>query len=64
MMESDNIYMITPTTWNPHCDSYATNEENITDWEGNIIERKHRAKYLLSEIEENTAMTASLPNLQ
>lgn len=42
------------------CDLYATNEDNIIDWQGNIIERKDRAKYLMSEVSENVAMTASL----
>ena len=60
MMASDDVYLLTPTTFNPHCDSFARNEENITDWQGNIIDKRHRQQYIISEIEENTAMTASM----
>eukprot|EP00957_Ditylum_brightwellii_P157937 12021729-Ditylum_brightwellii.AAC.1 len=35
-------HAITPTKWNPHCDSFAKNEEYMLDWEGNIIDKKDR----------------------
>ena len=28
MMESEDIYLITPSQMNPNCNAYATNEEN------------------------------------
>eukprot|EP00957_Ditylum_brightwellii_P132747 10122562-Ditylum_brightwellii.AAC.1 len=40
---SDNVYLITPTKWNPHCDSFAKNEEHMLHWEGNIVDKKDRA---------------------
>ena len=58
MQDSDEIYMLTTDQFNPHDDSYAVNEENMLDWEGNMVERKHRTKILLSEAEENEAMAA------
>jgi hypothetical protein len=60
MMESEDIYLLTPSIMNPHCDSYATNEENMLDWEGNMIERKDRVQILLSDIQEDVAMAASV----
>jgi hypothetical protein len=60
MQDSDKIYMLTPDRFNPHGDSYAENEDNMLDWEGNVIEKKHRTKILLSEVEENEAMAASV----
>jgi hypothetical protein len=62
MQDSDEIYMLTPDRFNPHDDSYAENEDNMLDWEGNMIEKKHRTKILLflSEVEENEAMATSV----
>jgi hypothetical protein len=45
---------------NPHCDSYATNEENILDRKGNEKERMDRVRILLSDIQEDDAMATSV----
>jgi hypothetical protein len=37
MKETEDIYLLTPSRWNPHDASYATNKENMLDWEGNMI---------------------------
>ena len=29
MMNAEDVYLLTPSTMNPHCDAYATNEENM-----------------------------------
>ena len=42
--------------WNPHPDVYARNEENMMDWEGNMVELKDRMQILLADIEEDTAV--------
>ncbi|GAF79741.1 unnamed protein product, partial [marine sediment metagenome] len=42
-----------------HSDVYARNEENMLDWNGNMVEPKDRVRVLLSDIEEDTAMVAS-----
>ena len=34
LTEPEEVYILTPTTWNPHTDAYANNEESILDWEG------------------------------
>ena len=60
MMDTVGVYILTPSRWNPHCDSYATNEENMMDWEGNMVDKRHRLQILISEIHEDDAMTASL----
>jgi hypothetical protein len=36
MMESEDVYLLTPSRMNPNCDSYVTNEENMLDWEGHM----------------------------
>jgi hypothetical protein len=49
--DSENIYLLTPTNWDPHCDSFARNEEQMLDWEGNVVDKKDRVKFMLSDIE-------------
>jgi hypothetical protein len=53
MQASDEIYMLTPSTFNPHDDSYAQNEAGMMDWQGDMIEPKHRQEILLSEIPDH-----------
>jgi len=60
MMEATDVYLLTPSKMNPHCDAYATNEENMLDWEGNMVQKKHRVRILLSEVAEDDAMSASV----
>ena len=60
MKETGDIYLLTPSGWNPHDDSYATNKENMLDWEGNMITKKDCVQVLLSEIAEDTAVAASV----
>jgi hypothetical protein len=60
MEESDQVYMLTPSRWDPHQSAYAENEESILDWEGNVIDTKDRQHVLLSDIVEDTVMAASV----
>ena len=54
------VYMLTPTRWNPHEDSYANNGRSMLDWEGNIICKQDHQQILLSEIQEDDIMAASV----
>jgi hypothetical protein len=58
MKESEEVYLLTPTNWNPHDNAYAENEQSMLDWEGNMIESRHRTQILLSDIKVD-AMTAA-----
>jgi hypothetical protein len=60
MMESEEVYMLTPSKWDPHQSAYAEIEESMLDWEGNMVERRDRKQILLSDIEEDEAMAASV----
>ncbi len=60
MMDTEEVYLLTPSRWNPHDDSYATNEENMLDWEGNMVTKKDRVQVLLADIAEDTAVAASV----
>ena len=41
LQASDDIYLLTPSRFNPHNDGYAVNEDSMLDWEGNMIETSH-----------------------
>jgi hypothetical protein len=60
MMESEEVYILTPSKWDPHQSAYADIEESMLHWEGNMVERRDRKQILLSDIEENEAMAASV----
>ena len=57
----DHLLALTPEGhWNPHSDSYARNEENMLDWEGNIIAPKDRAQIMLEDIPIDDGLVASM----
>ena len=59
--EPEDVYVLTPTTWNPHSDAYVINEESMLDWEGNMKhERDHEKRVLLEDIPSDDTMISSL----
>ena len=56
-----DVYILTLVTWNPHSDTYTSNEDSMLDWEGNMKERKDwHHNMVLEELEDDNAMVASL----
>ena len=60
LQQCEEIYLLTPTRFNPHCDTYSHNEDNMLDWEGNIVQGNPDRHILLSQIEENQQMIADV----
>jgi hypothetical protein len=61
LMEPPDVYLITPTRWDPHNDAYAFNEEAMLDWEGNMVEKKHRDyRIVLEDVSEDPVMVEAL----
>jgi hypothetical protein len=60
MQGTDDVCMLTPSRWNPHCDAHAMNEDSMLDWEGNLIEKRDRSQIMLSDVCEDTALASSL----
>jgi hypothetical protein len=60
MMETEEVYLLTPSRSDPHQAAFAENEENMLDWEGNMITKRDRQQILLSEIQDDGAMAASV----
>jgi hypothetical protein len=60
MKETEEVYLLTPSRWNPRRDAYTANEENMLDWKGNMIEKRDRSQILLSDMHEDNALAASV----
>ena len=50
----NDVYILTPTTWNLHTNVHATNEDSVLDWEGNIKEKREWAsQVVLEDVEDH-----------
>ena len=59
--EPEDVYILTPTTLNPHSDAYVINEESQLDWEGNMKhEKDHEKRVVLEDIPSDDTMISSL----
>ena len=59
--EPEDVYVLTPTIWNPHSDAYVINEESMDDWEGNMRnEKDHEKRDVLENIPSDDSMISSL----
>ena len=59
--ETDDVYVLTPTIWNPHSDTYVINEESLLDWEDHMRnEKDHEKRVVLEEIPSDETMISSL----
>ena len=59
--EPEDIYVLTPTAWNPHYDAYVINEESMLDWEGNMKhEKNHEKRVVLEDIPSDDTMILCL----
>ena len=61
MEEPEDLYVLTPTTWNPHSDAYVINEESMLDWEGYTThEKDHEKIVVLEDIPSDDTINSSL----
>ena len=61
LLNPNEVYILSPATWNPHSDAYSANEESTLDWEGNMQPKKDRQhRIVLDDVEDNVNMVASL----
>ena len=59
--EPEDVYVLTPTIWNPHSDAYVINEESKLDWEGNMRhEKDHEKRVVIEVIPSDDTMISSL----
>ena len=61
LLNPNEVYILSPATWNPHSDVYSVNKESMLDWEGNMQPKKDRQhRIVLDDVEDNVTMVASL----
>ena len=61
LLNPNEVYILSPSTWNPRSDAYSTNEESMLDWEGNMQPKKDRQHWIvLDDVEDDINMVASL----
>ena len=59
--EPDEVYGLTPTTWNPYSDVYVINEEFMLDWEGHMRnEREYEKRVAFADIPSDVTVISSL----
>ena len=52
LLAGHDVYVLSPSKWDPHSEVYGQNEANMTDWEGNVKEPKDRShQVVIGEIE-------------
>ena len=62
LVYTEDILVMTPQgqNWDPNSDVYTQNEENMTDWEGNMVEPHHCVLIIIEYLPEvDNAMVAS-----
>ena len=61
LLNPNEVYILSPATWNPHSDAYSTNEESMFDWEGNMQPKRDRQhRIILDDVEDDINMVVSL----
>ena len=60
LKKPEDVYVLTPTTWNPHSDASVINEESMLDWEGNMKHEKDHEKRVVLEDIPSDIMISSL----
>ena len=61
LLNPNEVYILSPATWNPHSDAYSTNEESMLDWEGNMQQKRdHQHWIILDNVEDDLNLVTSL----
>ena len=47
MLNCEEVYLLTPTNWDPHTPVHSQNESNMVDWKGDVVEPKYRKRIVL-----------------
>ena len=61
LQNATDVYIIMPSLWQPHSDTYAHNENSRLDWEGNMRDWKDWEQWVvLDDIPEDTGIASGL----
>ena len=62
LVSTEDVLVMTPQVqnWDPNFDVYARNEENMTNWEENLVEPRHCVRIMIEDLPEiDSSMAAS-----
>ena len=59
-IDGNELYMLTPNSWDPHNVAYRLNEESMINWKGEIAAKSNRQQFLLSDWKEDVEMAAAM----
>eukprot|EP00957_Ditylum_brightwellii_P162731 12392290-Ditylum_brightwellii.AAC.1 len=57
---SKSVCILTSNRWNPHSGKYANCEQNLIDWEGNVLCKIDEMKMILADIPDDEDMGSSM----
>ena len=60
LQECEDIFLLTPSTWDSHNTAFSNNEEKMLNWQRNMIEANHHKKICFEGIEENINIYAAV----
>ena len=56
-----DIYILTPSHWDPHSEVYAWNEEAMLDWSGQMKQKRDRShRVIIPDLPEDAGIVSSL----
>eukprot|EP00957_Ditylum_brightwellii_P083055 6313382-Ditylum_brightwellii.AAC.1 len=56
----ESVYTLTPHRWNPYVKQYANCEQNLIDWEGNVLGKTNEMKIILTDIPDDEFIASSM----
>ncbi len=64
LQQSENIYMLTLTVWDPHNVSYAINEAAMLDCNGEMVLPLPKTRYLMTAVQDNDRESFVISSLE
>eukprot|EP00957_Ditylum_brightwellii_P057722 4376676-Ditylum_brightwellii.AAC.1 len=54
----ESVYTLTLNRWNPHAKQYAICEQNLINWEGNVLGKANKMKIILADTPDDEDMAS------
>ena len=58
--ECEEVCMLTSSTWDSHNPAYASNEDNMTDWRGDMREVEYRQQIIIGGVAEDENISSAV----
>ena len=60
MVECDEVYLLTPKSWDPHTDVHERNKRKMLDYKGEMVPRDKRKQILLKDVQADPAIQTEI----